>query len=883
LISSNKKRDLTIFSAILLLLFLSFLPSYDVRQQNEMDKNLYRFLYVFTEILSFDIGLSHHENLREPFEEKYSNTIIKLAASVPAIIKYKFFGPKLERLDLDVKHLEWQEILSSKDANLNSGTLTDPNYVKAEIRFQDQVYKVKIKLKGYGLDHRLGSKRFSLMVSLSGGKTLLGFSKFSLQKPLARYFPFDYIFQRVVSDSNNLGPVKDYANIYVNGENWGIMNLEESLTKEFLEKKESKQSIVVRYPNMFDENIWEYNKLTEYNSYPWYRLLESNFYIHLYDDKKYLEDPRFRKYFSYIQEQSVFDQLDIVDTKKMAEVFLLSSIWGNWHTLLNYNLRFYFNPYTLKLEPIVTDQSWPVAIQDNAVQIFNHFKLPLIFQSLLQQPDFQEELRNNFFQVAARFDEIDKYSAESEKIFPLDRTHNIEFLKSNISYLSENIDLFFSPENFASRSILPTKENQVFSAPPPNQEQAKNFLDHIYPRHFSDGYLDVYNLLPDDTKILKVFSNGEEIPFTPIILKGYFSDPLPVRIDLNLNGIRDNEISLLTEYNSNQRITPIKSSIDSEGTFNPLTTESYFCENVCTVKNGEYFFNPGIWSIEEPIILDGNVNIPPGTTLNFQENAYMIIKGSLIAVGTPDLPINFSSINQSWKGLYIINASKGSLLEYVQIENLNALTDGLLNLTGGVNFYNSDLIAKNSIIKNIFAEDALNIVKSDFTLEKITITNAVSDAVDSDFSQGLITSSTFENIKGDALDFSGSMVTISLVETNNIGDKSISAGEQSNLYIEESRLRNTAIGITSKDGSQVTIKNTIIEDYDLFGVMSYVKKDFYVQKPSIELLNCTVDDGAPYLRQTGSLMIVNGEDIPESKFDVDLLYSQPDNNLLLIQ
>ena len=127
------------------------------------------------------------------------------------------------------------------------------------------------------------------------------------------------------------------------------------------------------------------------------------------------------------------------------------------------------------------------------------------------------------------------------------------------------------------------------------------------------------------------------------------------------------------------------------------------------------------------------------------------------------------------------------------------------------------------------------------------------------------------------------MVTISLVETNNIGDKSISAGEQSNLYIEESRLRNTAIGITSKDGSQVTIKNTIIEDYDLFGVMSYVKKDFYVQKPSIELLNCTVDDGAPYLRQTGSLMIVNGEDIPESKFDVDLLYSQPDNNLLLIQ
>ena len=119
-----------------------------------------------------------------------------------------------------------------------------------------------------------------------------------------------------------------------------------------------------------------------------------------------------------------------------------------------------------------------------------------------------------------------------------------------------------------------------------------------------------------------------------------------------------------------------------------------------------------------------------------------------------------------------------------------------------------------------------------------------------------------------------------LVETNNIGDKSISAGEQSNLYIEASKLRNTAIGITSKDGSQVTVRESSIEDYNLFGVMSYVKKDFYPQKPSIELLNCIVDDGVPYLRQTGSSMIVNGKSIVESEFNVDLLYAQPDNNSL---
>ena len=31
-------------------------------------------------------------------------------------------------------------------------------------------------------------------------------------------------------------------------------------------------------------------------------------------------------------------------------------LWGNLHNLLNNNTSYYFNPYTLKLEPIIRDQ-----------------------------------------------------------------------------------------------------------------------------------------------------------------------------------------------------------------------------------------------------------------------------------------------------------------------------------------------------------------------------------------------------------------------------------------------------------------------------------------------------------------------------------------------
>ena len=61
----------------------------------------------------------------------------------------------------------------------------------------------------------------------------------------------------------------------------------------------------------------------------------------------------------------------------------------------------------------------------------------------------------------------------------------------------------------------------------------------------------------------------------------------------------------------------------------------------------------------------------------------------------------------------------------------------------------------NTIFKNSKAEDFLNITHSKFKIEKSSFMNCVSDALDSDFSNGRIISSEFSNIDGDAVDFSG--------------------------------------------------------------------------------------------------------------------------------
>ena len=851
-------------------MFLSSLTYFGQGSSNKLN-NLKT--YFFQEMFSMDIGLSDKQNM-----PKFgSPTIIRIFSSLPHVLKYKLSGNDFERFDLDLGYLQWQEILKQANSSKISGALMDSDYVKAKIRFREKIYDAKVRLKGYGNDHREGAKRYSLMVSLSGDKTIFGNSKFAIQKPATRFFPFGYLFQRVVEGTDNLVPTRKYAHIYMNGENWGIMNLEESFTKELLEKQRAKESIIIRFPHEFDKNIWSYNNLNNVEPYRWYRILDQDFNIHLYNDKKYLENPVYRKYFSYIQMESLKSSLEIFDINKLSEVFMLSSIWGNWHSILDYNLRYYFNPYTLKLEPVPTDQLWPVQLNTkNPREELLHYKdsLPKIFRLLAESKKFEQAVLNNFDIISSAYDNLDSLYSEARSIFPADRIHDFSMVKSNIKTFNLNKDKFLKNDYLFDDTYIKNSHSlEDYPIKIPSDEQAALFENHIYARHYSNGVIELYNLLPDKVKILDILADGSSIKNSPSVLLSYLEERSPLRFETDLKGIRDHRISIETEYRGYKRITAIETTLISENMHNPLSLNSHNCQNMCTFENGEYYFKEGNWFIADPINFNGNVHIPANTNFIFSDNAYLIIKGALLASGKTSEPITFMPENKSWKGIYVINAVDKSRLNNVHFVGLQELSDGILNLTGGVNFYKSDVSITNSFISEVFAEDALNIVKSNFSINNLRIEKTVSDGIDSDFSKGDIKDSFFREIKGDALDFSGSTVLIANVNTFDVFDKAISAGEQSNIRVNSSQLINSNIGITSKDGSYVEVFDTTIKEYKLYGVMSYEKKNFYSDPAAIELMECVIDGDTPYLRQTGSMMIIDKKEIQSSSFDVEALYS----------
>jgi hypothetical protein len=180
---------------------------------------------------------------------------------------------------------------------------------------------------------------------------------------------------------------------------------------------------------------------------------------------------------------------------------------------------------------------------------------------------------------------------------------------------------------------------------------------------------------------------------------------------------------------------------------------------------------------------------------------------------------------------------------------------------------------ENVVFDGTEAEDALNIIKSNFNLKKISIRSTVSGGFDSDFSSGLIESSSFTKIGGDGVDFSGSVIKLYKNDFAGINDKAISVGEASSVQISKCAIEDVGVGVAVKDGSQATLEDSTVKKYKLSAAMTYMKKSFF-STPSLMIKRSEFEKeaDASLLRQPGTVMTIDGRDATETEFDTRNLY-----------
>ena len=190
-------------------------------------------------------------------------------------------------------------------------------------------------------------------------------------------------------------------------------------------------------------------------------------------------------------------------------------------------------------------------------------------------------------------------------------------------------------------------------------------------------------------------------------------------------------------------------------------------------------------------------------------------------------------------------------------------------MTGGINFINSNVKLTNIFVEKSYSEDAINLVNSNFIISDLDIQNSKSDGIDVDFSEGKISRSKFNDILGDAIDLSGSKISIDNVNIKNIGDKAISVGENTQLEVINANISYSRIGIASKDASNVMGSNINISNCGLFDFAVYQKKKYF----SGAILKIETNSSCnKSLVQLGNELVINNVKITEKNFNVKKLY-----------
>lgn len=796
-------------------------------------------------------------------------------------------------VDIDFK--SFQKLQEKREQALQRGLLvTDKNdFVPAKIRHEGKTTKVKVRLKGDRLDHLKGDK-WSFRVKVKGKDHIYGMRVLSVQTPFARGFQGAPLFYATLKRYGLLAPRFKVVNVVVNGSDLGVMSIEEHFSKELLESSGRKESVIIR----FDESlVWEAPERFGLGGH------FDNYHVAAIDgfaSKKIKKSERLTKDYEVAVgllrafESGMLPPSDVFDTKLMGRYIAVSELWGSWHSFSWRNLRYYFNPISARLEPIGFDpdiqnrsapgtngaqQGEPVtsvmraALLDDPV-IYAEFKKAVQLIS--------EDLRNgNLLQELEQIEQTYLPSLQKEYFLlrPFDQSELVQRIDLLEAYSKENLDSVYQLKYLYPELI-----------------QAFEIKD-------SDGsYVELANITPSLVDVLSikwVAKKGdktvdvkltEDVTFplllqpTPLLSK---ATPRKIYFDDDQEFKKDYHLEVVARVTGAQETVKTKvASYYGALTGNPIPVSSlqqqaskhkqYLQINA---KSRTMTIEPGRWKVDEMIVVPKGVvlEMSAATTLQFTASAGIISHGSLRFEGKENSRVGLEGVNgESWPGVAVLNADDTSTLSHVLIKGTKGMVSPGWSLTGGVTFYNSDVNINDSILEDSRGEDALNIIHSSFTLVNVTIRKTASDAFDADFSTGSVIGGLYEDIGlaggGDAIDVSGSEITVENTRFINIDDKAVSVGEQSNLQASGLDIDGTGTGAASKDTSVLKLTSSKIHNARVAGLMAYIKKPEF--GPG-RIIASTVEFGDGFEKarvQKGSSISIDENEIETVDIDVNDMY-----------
>ena len=125
----------------------------------------------------------------------------------------------------------------------------------------------------------------------------------------------------------------------------------------------------------------------------------------------------------------------------------------------------------------------------------------------------------------------------------------------------------------------------------------------MHVRHFTNGKLELYNLLPYDVVIKDILYDGASFYDDDVIVPSYLSKVDKVIVNTPYIGLHDYMINVKSEYQGFTRNNKSGITLVSDEIFNPLLFDTsnnfdFLFQN----QNGSYEISKGNWIIDSPML-----------------------------------------------------------------------------------------------------------------------------------------------------------------------------------------------------------------------------------------------------------------------------------------
>lgn len=803
----------------------------------------------------------------------------------------------IPRIVIDIKFKDMGKLKRQRYWAMKRGILLQgaDDYVPASIRYDDKNIKVKLRLKGDWTDH-LEGKKWSFRIHVKGKKHIFGLRRFSIQAPKTRGYQGEALVNETLRHMGVIAPRYFFVDVVLNGDDIGIMAVEEHFSKELLEANGRRESVIIRFnesqfwaavagPNKDENSAFNSFRNAQIDAFESSRISKSKTLSGLYATATGLLR-------SFVEGK--LPASEVFDVDLMGRFLAVEELWGTHHALAWHNQRFYLNPLTLKLEPIGYDASPQSQAAVGTEKIHNQ---PIV-SALLKDPEIYSAYKAALKQLATEILDgslLDILKASEHKLLPI--------LQSEF-FLLQPVD--YDDLEDRARHVLATIDEEGVVVPATNFKEYPRLI-HAYIITDSKGpYLEVANAVPHEVEINSVLwipkaANNPPVEFRaistidlpmhlpptmPLTLPDYrriYYQPPPatgtytLQVQANILGQKQDYTMIALPYYAPLLQRPVPHSTLSE----QLSRHPFLSLGD---NEARLYVSEGRWQVDGSLIIPGGyqLTIPAGTVLQFDAASGIVINDSISIDGTAEKPVVLEGIPDkdntgTWQGIAVLNADSRSRISHATIRNTTGIDMPPWKLSGGTTFYKSNVDIDHTAFEGNRCEDALNIVSSEFFLKDIRILDTASDGLDTDFTKGEIEGGIFQQIGkaggGDAVDISGSIVKINNTRFKGVNDKALSVGEGSVMTASHLYIEDVGTGAASKDGSSLNISGSSVKNARIAGLMAYVKKSEY-GPGRIEALDLAFDAASVKARaQKGSVITIDGEPVPAEDVNVSELYN----------